>query len=267
MGLSNIPHYDQPIRNILPLLLHSATLTEKGKDKKGKKKKRKHHNTDPYRLVHTPYSVSNPLVADYPTSLPATLVSDTLLCTSSSLLFSFAGCFHFSFVYSCWEWSLSYSGISRISLYRCIILAHHLHTDAHTHTRTHNYLYTLSPPLLFSSPYFFSLVIYVTGEISERCRGTGQPSPEGTVDGEPVVLRPPVNAFWFPPGLAYVIGRPSLTLYSPIGSVYPTTFSLLSSPRPILFFSGRQPPETGRSYWVRAGLSILHTFSARTQYF
>ena len=60
MRFSIIPPCDQPMRIILPLLLHSSATPYSDMKREKEKKKKRHHNTDPYRLVHTPYSVSNP---------------------------------------------------------------------------------------------------------------------------------------------------------------------------------------------------------------
>lgn len=239
---------------------------------KGKKKRKKKKDitipihTDSY-ILRTAFRT--PLVADNPTSLPAT-VSDTLLCISSLLLFSFTDCFHLFPRLFCWEWSLSYSGIFRISLYCGIVVAHHLHPDAHTHTRTHNYFVHSFPSIalfisLFFILFFFSLYFQRNPRTLPRYRST-QPWRDSGWRTRSLSSFPPVNAFWFPPGLAYVIGRPSFSFYSPIGFVSSTVFFLFSLPRPILSSGRPQPPETGRSHWVRAGLSILHTFCPLTEY-
>lgn len=94
MRFSIIPPCDQPMRIILPLLLHSSATPYSDMKREKEKKKKKDItipiHTDSY-ILRTAFRT--PLVADNPTSLPAT-VSDTLLCISSLLLFSFTDCFH-----------------------------------------------------------------------------------------------------------------------------------------------------------------------------
>lgn len=183
-------------------------------EKENRKKKKRYHNTDPYRLVHTPYSVLNPPrsgLSYFPSG-------DSRLCHLTLYLF-------FSSLLFCWLFFTFPSSIPfesdhfllRVSLRSPSIVVSSLPIiSIPTHTRTREPTTTCT---LFPLHYPFHLIFFsrfhITREISERCRGTGKPSPERTVDGEPVVLRPPVNAFWIPPGLAYVIGRPSLTSTHP----------------------------------------------------
>lgn len=155
-----------------------------------------------------------PLVADYPTSLPATLVSVTLLCISSFLPFSFVGCFSlFPRLFLLRVITFFFGYLSDHPLSWCRPCPSSPSRRTHAHANPQLLVHSFPSITLFIS-FFFSR-FHITREISERCRGTGKPSPERTVDGEPVVLRPPVNAFWIPPGLAYVIGRPSLTSTHP----------------------------------------------------
>ena len=120
-------------------------------------------------------------------------VSDALLCISSSLLFSFVGCFHFSLVYILLRvitFLFGYLSDQPLSWYRRCPSSPSRRTHAHANPQLLCTLFPLYYPFHLLIFVLSLSLSYISREIPERCRGTGQPSPEGTVDGEPVVLRP-----------------------------------------------------------------------------